>query len=222
MAGFDGLYLDANAIAPQTAREVAAIVTGGGARYVDGGIIGPPPAAQGTTRLYLSGAARRACGRSSRAARSKRGSRAADPFSASAVKMAYAGWTKGSAALLLAVRALAEAEGVGDVLAAEWALSQPGLEARLLGAGRSAADKGWRWTAEMDGDRRRHERRRASQQGSDRARPRSSAGTPAPFQDRLAEPTKRGPEPSNKRAPRASLEHEQHRVSSSRAAWRSR
>ncbi len=34
---------------------------------------------------------------------------------ASAVKMAYAGWTKGSAALLLAVRALARAEGVEEV-----------------------------------------------------------------------------------------------------------
>src|SRR5580692_6161593 len=55
-SGFGGLYVDANAIAPATAREVAGIVEGGGAAYVDGGIIGTPPVAPGFIRLYLSGA----------------------------------------------------------------------------------------------------------------------------------------------------------------------
>ena len=41
--GFTGLYVDANAIAPGTAREVAQLITGSGGRYVDGGIIGGPP-----------------------------------------------------------------------------------------------------------------------------------------------------------------------------------
>jgi 3-hydroxyisobutyrate dehydrogenase-like beta-hydroxyacid dehydrogenase len=150
VAGFCGLYLDANAIAPQTARDVATIVTGGGGQYVDGGIIGPPPVRQGTTRLYLSGAAAPQVQRLFEGGVLEPRLAGKEQFSASAVKMAYAGWTKGSAALLLAVRALAEAEGVGTALAAEWALSQPGIEARLLGAGRSAADKGWRWTAEMN------------------------------------------------------------------------
>jgi hypothetical protein len=68
---------------------------------------------------------------------------------ASALKMAYAGWTKGAAALLLAVRALARAEGVEDALLAEWALSQPDLAGRSAGAAQSAAAKGWRWTGEM-------------------------------------------------------------------------
>ncbi len=68
---------------------------------------------------------------------------------ASAVKMAYASWTKGTAALLLAARALARAEGVEDALVAEWALSQPGLAGRTVSAARSAAAKGWRWDAEM-------------------------------------------------------------------------
>ena len=72
------------------------------------------------------------------------------PEAASAVKMAYAGWTKGSAALLLAVRALARAEGVEEVLLAEWALSQPGLPGQHAAASRSAAAKGWRWTGEME------------------------------------------------------------------------
>ena len=55
MHGFTGLYLDANAISPGTAREVAQLITANGGRYVDGGIIGPPPVTAGATRLYLSG-----------------------------------------------------------------------------------------------------------------------------------------------------------------------
>ncbi|HEX2742855.1 MAG TPA: NAD(P)-binding domain-containing protein, partial [Streptosporangiaceae bacterium] len=54
-AGFGGLYMDANAISPATAREVAAIVADGGAGCVDGGIIGTPPVRPGFIRLYLSG-----------------------------------------------------------------------------------------------------------------------------------------------------------------------
>ena len=69
---------------------------------------------------------------------------------ASAVKMAYAAWTKGTAALVLAARGLARAEDVEDVLIAEWALSQPGLDGRSARAARSAAAKGWRWIAEME------------------------------------------------------------------------
>ncbi len=50
-----GTYLDANAIAPASAAQVAAVVRAAGAVYVDGGIIGPPPDQAGSTRLYLSG-----------------------------------------------------------------------------------------------------------------------------------------------------------------------
>ena len=64
--------------------------------------------------------------------------------------MAYASWTKGSAALLLAARALARAEGVEPVLLEEWGISQPGLERRSAAATGSAAAKGWRWVAEME------------------------------------------------------------------------
>ena len=51
-AGFEGVYVDANAVSPDTARAAQAAV---GGRFVDGGVIGPPPAQRGTTRLYLSG-----------------------------------------------------------------------------------------------------------------------------------------------------------------------
>ena len=69
---------------------------------------------------------------------------------ASAVKMAYAGWTKGTAALLLAIRELARAEGVEDALLEEWDLSLPELRDRYRRAARSADAKGWRWVGEME------------------------------------------------------------------------
>lgn len=149
--GFSGRYVDANAISPQTAGEVASVVEAGGATYVDGGIIGPPPVASGSTRLYLSG-------KDADSVRALFDGTALDarvvtsggPYGASAVKMAYAAWTKGSAALLLAARELGEACGVSDVLLAEWALSQPALAGRLASASDSAAKKGWRWVAEME------------------------------------------------------------------------
>jgi 3-hydroxyisobutyrate dehydrogenase-like beta-hydroxyacid dehydrogenase len=150
VAGFGGLYVDANAISPATAREVARVVESGGGCYVDGGIIGTPPVAPGITRLYLSGArageVQRLFAGSDVAVRMIEG----EPFAASAVKMAYAAWTKGSGALLLAARAMARAEGVEEVLLAEWAISQPGLAERSARAAGSAAAKGWRWVAEME------------------------------------------------------------------------
>ncbi len=148
--GFTGLYLDANAISPGTAREVAELVTGNGGSYADGGIIGPPPLAAGTTRLYLSG----------EAAGTVAGLFAGTPLEtrmagggltgASAVKMAYAAWTKGSAALLLAARALAVATGVDETLLDEWALSQPSLASQFARSARSGVTKGWRWVGEME------------------------------------------------------------------------
>ncbi len=150
VSGFGGIYLDANAISPATAGEVARIAAVGGASYVDGGIIGTPPVAPGFIRLYLSGAraeeVRALFGGTAVAARVVSG----EVGAASAVKMAYASWTKGSAALLLAARALAQAEGVEDTLLAEWRLSQPGLEERAVRAAGSATAKGWRWIAEME------------------------------------------------------------------------
>jgi hypothetical protein len=63
--------------------------------------------------------------------------------------MAYAGWTKGSAALLLTVRAAARAHGVEDALVAEWEQSIPALPERSRQAADAADEKGWRWVAEM-------------------------------------------------------------------------
>ncbi len=144
------MFVDANAISPGSSRTVAGIVEAGGASYVDGAIIGLPPASPGGTRLYLSGP--RAGEIRDLFAGTRVDARIVDDRigSASAVKMAYAAWTKGTAALLLTVRALATAEGVQDTLLTEWALSQPELADRTGRAARSAARKGWRWVAEME------------------------------------------------------------------------
>jgi 3-hydroxyisobutyrate dehydrogenase-like beta-hydroxyacid dehydrogenase len=146
LARFPGIYVDANAISPATSRTVAALV----GRYVDGGIIGPPPRTPGTTRLYLSGDEANTVTTlfadtliDARVVSDQVGA-------ASALKMAYAAWTKGSAALLLAARALARSEGIEQTLLDEWRSSLPQLEQQSVAASRSAVSKGWRWIGEMN------------------------------------------------------------------------
>ena len=149
-AGYAGCYVDANAISVATAEQAAAIVTAAGAAYVDGGIIGQPPEVAGHTRLYLSGP--RADEVRVLFSRSRLDARVTEGplYAASTVKMAYAAWTKGSSALLLAARALARAGGVERTLLAEWSLSQKALGQQSEGAAGAAAAKGWRWVAEME------------------------------------------------------------------------
>lgn len=147
--GFDGIFVDANAISSTSAREVAAIVEGSGARFVDGGIIGPPAEHAGTTRLYLSGADATTVAGVFEESPLEAIAFDARPGAASALKMCYAAWTKGSAALLIAVRALAAAEEVDAALVGEWSISQQGLEARSASAARANAFKAWRFAGEM-------------------------------------------------------------------------
>ena len=151
--GFGGVYVDANAISVAAAVRVASIVTAAVAAYVDGGIIGLPPDGSGRTRLYLSGdraaEVRELFRRSALDARIAQGPHG-EPYAASAVKMAYAAWTKGTGALLLACRALARAEGVEATLLEEWRMSQPALREQSERSADMAAAKGWRWVAEME------------------------------------------------------------------------
>ena len=150
-AGFSGIYVDANAVAPKTAQQISEIV---GPLYVDGGIIGPPADVAGTTRLYLSG------GQAPSVASWLDGGLDSGLLEAivlgeattqaSALKMAYAAYTKGSSALLLAVNALAHATGVQDALQKEWDISQRGLVKRSQGAARGTSRKAWRFVGEME------------------------------------------------------------------------
>jgi len=150
VSGFRGIYVDANAVSPATTREVGEIVTAGGASYVDGGIIGAPPRSPGDSRLYLSGPWAGEISHLFTGTPLDAQAIGDEIGQASAVKMAYAAWTKGTAALILAIRSLARAEGVEETLLAEWELSQPALAGRSHTAARSAAGKGWRWVAEME------------------------------------------------------------------------
>jgi 3-hydroxyisobutyrate dehydrogenase-like beta-hydroxyacid dehydrogenase len=147
---FAGAYVDGNAVSPATAREIAGIVEKGGATFVDGGIIGPPPVKAGSTRFYVSGVGAERIAKLLTAGPLEALVVPGGPGAASAVKMAYASWTKGSSALLLAVCALASAEGVEDSLVREWKISQPDLSARAEGAAKGNAKKAWRFIGEME------------------------------------------------------------------------
>ena len=106
--GFGGIYVDANAVAPSTAAQVGELI---GEKFVDGGIIGPPAHTPGTTRFYVSGPhAQTVAGWFVGGALGVI-TVAGELTAASALKMAYAAYTKGSSALLLAVNALAESVG---------------------------------------------------------------------------------------------------------------
>jgi 3-hydroxyisobutyrate dehydrogenase-like beta-hydroxyacid dehydrogenase len=150
VGAFTGIYVDANAVSPATAGAIRDVVQRAGARYVDGGIIGPPPEGPDpTARLYLSGADAPAVAELFAATALETPVLDGEATAASALKMAYAGWTKGTAALLLTMREAARAHGVEEALVREWEHSIPSLPDRSAQAARAADEKGWRWVAEL-------------------------------------------------------------------------
>ena len=148
--GFAGLYVDGNAVSRATAQRVGDVVGKSGARFVDGAIIGPPVRKPGTTRLYLSGGGAEAVAQLFSGGLLDARVIQGGPGAASALKMTYAAWTKGSDALILAIRALAASEGVEEALLQEWAGSQPNLGRKSERAASVAAPKGWRYVGEME------------------------------------------------------------------------
>ena len=146
---FKGIYVDANAISRATAQQICEIVIQAGADFVDGGIIGSPVKRPGTTRMYLSGehAPEIAALFSDSMLDAK--TIGAEPGAASALKVAYAAWTKCTDALLLAIRTFAASEGVERALLQEWVISQPDLDRRSQQAAAVATPKAWRYVGEM-------------------------------------------------------------------------
>ena len=130
--GFDGLYVDANAVSPARAERIAALFD----RAVDGSIT-----AKTGIHLFLSGEpdeVELVCGLFGEPV-------VPTPLpggvgAASALKMAFAGWNKIGAVLEAQAYAVARAYGLEDALAAE------GVGRDRIG--RTAA-RAWRWTAEM-------------------------------------------------------------------------
>jgi len=147
--GFRGIYVDANAVSADTTRAVGGVVEQVGARFIDAGIIGPPPIPGASVRLYLSG------GRSEEIAALFAGTTLdaivmdGEVGAASALKVCYAAWNKGATALLGQIRALAQQEGVDQALLDEWKISQPDIPKRSEMITVSAR-KAWRWIAEME------------------------------------------------------------------------
>jgi 3-hydroxyisobutyrate dehydrogenase-like beta-hydroxyacid dehydrogenase len=148
--GFTGLYVDANAISRQRAARIGERIAAAGASFVDGGIVGGPAWEPNATWLYLSG---------------RDAAKVADCFSAgpletavigedigkaSALKMCYAAWTKGSAALLCAVLATAEALDVWEELEQQWEQSWPGFAEETVNRVRRVTGRAWRFAGEMD------------------------------------------------------------------------
>jgi 3-hydroxyisobutyrate dehydrogenase-like beta-hydroxyacid dehydrogenase len=147
--GYRGVYVDANAIPPALASRIRDLIVGAGGSYVDGSIIGPPANEPGSTRVYLSGT-----GAASVAELFVVGPADAVVLdghftAASALKMVYAAYTKGSAALLLAVVGAATSLGVGAPLRDEWAMSDSDLPERSDRLLEFSGRKAWRFEGEM-------------------------------------------------------------------------
>lgn len=148
--GFTGLYVDANAISPPRTIRIGAAMTAGGASYVDGSIIGGPAWKPNSTWLYLSG---------------DDAPQVVDCFSAgpleteiveggigraSALKMCFAAYTKGSTALISAIVAAAESLGVRDDLERQWSRNGSDFAEQTRRRVREVTAKAWRFVGEMD------------------------------------------------------------------------
>jgi len=103
----------------------------------------------GTTRMYLSGEKAEEIAALFSASMLDARSISATPGEASALKVVYAAWTKGTDALILAIRALATHEGVDNALLEEWRTSQPALQNKCERAAANVAPKMWRYVGEM-------------------------------------------------------------------------
>ncbi len=148
--GFNGTFVDANAVSPQRTLRISEAVHGAGGTFVDGGIVGGPPKAKGECYIYLSGSEA-----DSVASLFSGGLIAPEIVSdrigdASALKMCYAAYTKGSTAMLLAITAAAESLGVREKLFAQWEREGSGLDEAVTRRAERVPLKAWRWIYEME------------------------------------------------------------------------
>jgi len=143
------IYVDCNALDPATVVRISRVVQETGATFVDGGIIGGPPKPGYGPKIYLSGEA------APRVAElTKYGLQMPiqpGPIgAASAMKMSYAGITKGFTALGAAMMLAASRAGTAEDLKAELSSSQPALFGWLTRQVPGMYSKAYRWVAEME------------------------------------------------------------------------
>jgi len=144
------VYVDCNAVSPRTMLDIAEVVAATGSPFVGAAIIGPPPKpGTSNTKFYASG---HAAGLFARLNDYGLIVRVLDGAltAASALKMSYAGITKGFTALGAAMMLAATREGSAAALKAELAESQPALLGFLTRQTPAMYGKAYRWVAELD------------------------------------------------------------------------
>jgi len=147
--GFQGVYLDVNAIAPQRTARIEQAMNAAGVEFVDGGIIGFPVWERGKTWLYLSGAKAPEAAVLFSEGPLETSIVGADVGKASALKMCYAAYTKGTTALLCAILATSEALGVRGELETQWSRDWPNFGEQAGERVRNVTAKAWRFAGEM-------------------------------------------------------------------------
>lgn len=149
-AGFRGLYCDANAIAPQRAVRIGEILNAKGIDFVDGGIIGGPAWKRGETFLHLAGPRAADIAALFTAGPLETNVLGTRIGQASALKMCYAAYTKGTTALLSAILAAAEQLDVRQALYREWTRDDPAMVERTENRVIRSTAKAWRFEGEMN------------------------------------------------------------------------
>jgi len=147
--GFKGLYLDANAIAPQRSIKMGQIMKTAGIRFVDGGIIGGPAWTPKETWLYLAGDHAEeiaSCFANGPLETKVIGN---EIGKASALKMCYAAYTKGTTALLAAILAASDVLGVRENLYEQWDMDNEGFSEQVNQRVKRVTAKAWRFEGEM-------------------------------------------------------------------------
>jgi putative dehydrogenase len=143
------VYVDCNAISPDSAQAIGLVIEEAGAAFLDVGIIGlPPDARRPQPRLYAAGSqsdSLQALCEYGLDVRPLPGG----PGTASALKMAYAGITKGLIAVASSMILGATRAGVAGFLGAELQASEPQLYASLARRIEDMLPKAYRWVAEM-------------------------------------------------------------------------
>jgi 3-hydroxyisobutyrate dehydrogenase-like beta-hydroxyacid dehydrogenase len=147
---FDGVFVDANAIAPARMARIGTELAAVGIDVVDGGVVGGPAWTPGDTRLYLSGTRAPEVAAAFGAGPLATEVLGPEVGTASALKMCYASTTKGTTAMLAAALAAAERLGVRPALEAAWTRDDPGSAERAGARVRRSTRKAWRFAGEMD------------------------------------------------------------------------
>lgn len=147
--GFDGIYLDANAISPERARRIAGTIEAAGGRFVDGGVIGGPAWEAGKTVLHLSGKLAQEAATWFGDGLLTTNVLGAGTTEASALKMCFAAYTKGTTALFYSILATSESLGVREALVRQWSQGSSGLHERAQQGAGGVTSRAWRWIDEM-------------------------------------------------------------------------